>query len=402
MKKQVKIFIKKLKEQGLYQTIRAVVLKVRRGMIPWLNKDKGEADYYLQKQAENYNTKVSWVIPEPFKGSGGHRNIFRMIKQFDADGYQVKIYIYSPSGKFISNKTMKNFIGKNFFELDVDVILGTENIKPCNLLIATHWPTAYEVEKFKHICQMPYYFVQDYEPYFYEMGEKYILADNTYNLGFNHIASGRWCAHKVEQKTGRECAFFDFPIQKDIYKIDIRTVRKENAVVFFARPSMSRRCYNLGVQALEIVRNKMPECEIIFYGEEKGQYGDVRFEFTNLGSLKGPYELAGLYGNSTVGLAFSVTNPSLVPYEMMACGLPVIDIDFNDNSISYGGKQNIVLCAPEPIYIAEQIIELLTNEEKRKLLIANGLKFMQLMPTEEQVKRFVVDTMMQSLRMKDI
>ena len=37
-------------------------------------------------------------------------------------------------------------------------------------------------------------------------------------------------------------------------------------------------------------------------------------------------DLADLYRESTIGMVFSTTNPSLVPYEMMACGLPVIDL----------------------------------------------------------------------------
>ena len=37
--------------------------------------------------------------------------------------------------------------------------------------------------------------------------------------------------------------------------------------------------------------------------------------------------LADLYRRATVGVVFSATNYSLIPHEMMACGLPVVELD---------------------------------------------------------------------------
>ena len=52
-------------------------------------------------------------------------------------------------------------------------------------------------------------------------------------------------------------------------------------------------------------------------------------------------------------MVFSTTNPSLVPYEMMACGLPVIDLKTDISIYSYGDKENVVvLSEPDPKIIA--------------------------------------------------
>ena len=48
-----------------------------------------------------------------------------------------------------------------------------------------------------------------------------------------------------------------------------------------------------------------------------------------------PNALANLYRQCTVGFVLSGTNYSLVPNEMMACGLPVVDIDAEHTRVSY-------------------------------------------------------------------
>ena len=42
--------------------------------------------------------------------------------------------------------------------------------------------------------------------------------------------------------------------------------------------------------------------------------------------MASPHQLARLFCEATVGLCLSLTNYSLIPKEMLACGLPCVDL----------------------------------------------------------------------------
>lgn len=353
---------------------------------------------YLRKQMDFRHLKVAFVIPEPFEGAGGHRNIFRAARAFSQKGHEVSVYIHNPTGRFLRGSDVEKFVSKHFFDTGAQFYLGTESIKTCDLLIATQWHTAFVVQQFQHRCLLPCYFIQDFEPYFYPMGEEYVQAYSTYRFGFTPVASGKWAAQMVEKLTNKPCPYFVFPLQREIYK-EIPTIkRSECKVIFFARPQMPRRCYMLGVEALRLLNEKFPQATIVFYGADKKEYGDYGFSYEKAGLLANPKKLAELYNEATVGLCFSLTNPSLVPYEMMACGLPVVDVDFNDTSTSYGGYDCACLAEPSPKAICESIIRLLTHPEERELRRENGRRLTMQMPDESEVGEKVLDILIGELR----
>lgn len=344
---------------------------------------------YKKKNLNKESIKINWIVPEPFEASGGHRNIFRTIKYLSGFGHRLSVYIEPTSHRFTNSKDVEQFIKKNFMDLEAEVFLGTKIISQCDVLFATHWSTAYIVKKNEIKSLTQCYFIQDYEPYFYEMGYDYILAKNTYELGFQHITSGPWCTHLIEKEFNVKSSYFRFPIDRNIYYSGNISNLDNNKlkIIYFARPDMSRRCYPLGVEALKIIKGKYPECEIIFYGSEKSKYSNIPFEFTNLGILPKLSDLGNLYREANIGIVFSTTNPSLVPYEMMACGCPVIDLNVNDNQINYGSYENAMLVNPNPKDIAEGIEKLITDDKLRNKIIENGLEYCNIFPTEEEMVR---------------
>jgi glycosyltransferase involved in cell wall biosynthesis len=111
--------------------------------------------------------------------------------------------------------------------------------------------------------------------------------------------------------------------------------------------------------------------------------------------------LAEMYSNADAGMVFSTTNPSLVPYEMMACGLPVIDLDRPGNEVNYGDRRDIALLAnPLPDVMATQVIELLDSDEQRSMRSRNGLEFAASFPTEEEMARRIESLIINRLRSK--
>ena len=336
--------------------------------------------------------RIGWVIPQPFEASGGHRNIFRAIRYLSEFGHSCSIHVLPDNHRFDHGDQIRDFITEEFFDVKADEVRhGVNNISDCDILVCTYWTTAYIVKENAHKAPLHVYFLQDYEPMFFPMGTDYVRACETYRFGFYPITSGPWPLRMLEKEWGvKHGSFFRFPIDRGIYHA-AATPRNDTKkrVAYFARPDMPRRCYPLGVSALEIVKWERPDIEILFYGDKAEKFQNVPFEFTNVGMTPKIEDLGDLYRSIDVGLCFSTTNPSLVPFEMMACGVPVVDLDVNGNEVSYGGRENCMLAAASPRDIADKIYAILDDQEKADDLRRRGIEYAREFPTEIEMVRLI-------------
>lgn len=336
--------------------------------------------------------KIAWVIPQPFEASGGHRNIFRAIRYLSEFGHSCSLHVLPDNHRFSKGEQIRDFITQEFFDIKADEVHhGVDNIGECDVMVCTYWTTAYVVRDNAAKAPLKVYFLQDYEPMFFPMGTDYVRACETYRFGFYPITSGPWPLRMLEKEWGvKHGAFFRFPIDRAIYHADAVAPRNPHPrIAYFARPDMPRRCYPLGVEALKIVKAERPEVEILFYGDKSEKFQHVPFEFTNVGMTPDIADLGDLYRSCDVGLCFSTTNPSLVPFEMMACGLPVVDLDVNGNEVSYGGRENCTLAAASPRDIADKIYEVLDNPAKAADLRQRGIRYAEEFPTEIEMVRLI-------------
>jgi glycosyltransferase involved in cell wall biosynthesis len=180
---------------------------------------------------------------------------------------------------------------------------------------------------------------------------------------------------------------FQFPVDRSIYYPRVRTKANRN-LVFFAKPEMPRRCFELGVIALREFHQLRPDVEIVMFGSKHASKQSYDFPVTIREVLPTLNDLAQMYSDGDVGLVFSTTNPSLIPYEMMACGLPVIDLARADNEVNYAGRRDIALLAdPQPHIMAEQIAELIGSPAGLADRREKGLDFVNGFPSEEGMAR---------------
>ena len=129
---------------------------------------------------------------------------------------------------------------------------------------------------------------------------------------------------------------------------------------------MPRRCFELGLEMLARLHHRNPDIEIILFGSGRIDSGCVPFGHANLGLLPSVEDLAALYRNADLGIVFSTTNPSLVPYEMMACGLAVCDLDLEAAVTNYGSEENVFLLNLDPEAMADQLLNILFDEGERQ------------------------------------
>lgn len=345
-----------------------------------------------QPVAAKDKLRIGWVIPQPFEASGGHRNIFRAIRYLSEFGHSCSLHVLPDNHRFNHGDQIREFITEEFFDIMADEVHhGVNNIGECDVLVCTYWTTAYVVRDNADKAPLKVYFLQDYEPMFFPMGTDYVRACETYRFGFYPITSGPWPLRMLEKEWGiTRGSYFRFPIDRAIYHAHGRAApSSRKRIAYFARPDMPRRCYPLGVEALRIVKSERPDVEIVFYGDKSEKFQHVPFEFTNVGMTPDIADLGDLYRSADVGVCFSTTNPSLVPFEMMACGLPVVDLDVNGNEVSYGGRENCMLATASPRDIADKIYAILDDPAKADDLRHRGIAYADEFPTEIEMVRLI-------------
>ena len=325
---------------------------------------------------------ITFVVPPPFSGSGGHNKIFSIAAYLSKAGHFVKVCITNPTLDFVIQRKAAEFIQRNFRCSGFGVTIGVDSIHSCDALVATQWSTAYVVGSLRKRAAKLFYFVQDYEPLFYPMGSEYLKAANTYMMGLHHISIGQWCAEQLRTRHHAKVDWIPFPIDRGIYyKRKGLSPSKRKRIIFFARPDMPRRCFDLGIEALSLLYKKHPEVDIVLFGSSRIRSWLLRFPHENLGVLS-PSALAELYSSAYAGIAFNTTNPSMVPYEMMACECPVIDLDIPGNDINYGSKNNVQLVGIDPEEIVQGIEKLLSDVALRDMIAINGFRYVQTFPDE--------------------
>ena len=289
--------------------------------------------------------RIDWIVPGLIIGSGGHRNIFRAAYYLERIGHDVGLHFCNT---VLASDTLRDQLHTHFYPFEGEVRRHDGIMRYSDALMATHWSTVGLAQEARGLTREVMYFVQDFEPLFEPMGTGYILAENTYRQGLYCITSGPWCERVLRREFAAEADHFEFPLDRAVYFP--RPRQKDNLnVIFFARPEMPRRCYDLGIRMLRELHLLMPRLEIIMFGSKNVDPSSVGFPASFQAVVPTIGGLAQMYSDADLGIAFSTTNPSLVPYEMMACGLPVVDLGRPGNEANYADRFDIALLAnPEP------------------------------------------------------
>jgi glycosyltransferase involved in cell wall biosynthesis len=294
--------------------------------------------------------KFNWVMPPPGKGSGGHMTLFRFIKALEETGHECQIYLYSPENRATIAQVQAT-MGDSFPKLRASMKWLREDgdLESADAIFATSWETAYPVYN-SSLNAKRFYFVQDFEPYFYPVGSLSSLAENTYKFGFYGITAGRWLATKLKDEYGMETSPFDFGADSNVYHLDNTKTRKE--ILFYARPYTERRGFEMGVMALDLFHRKHPDYVINFFGYDTSDY-DLPFPYNDLGILEHE-EINKLYNRCAAGLVMSLTNMSLLPLELLSSGaIPVVNEGANNRLVS--NNKFIAFAPNDPISLASEL-----------------------------------------------
>jgi O-antigen biosynthesis protein len=194
--------------------------------------------------------------------------------------------------------------------------------------ISTLWGTAYFLLRFNQ-TKRKFYFIQDYEPLFYPAGSISAQVEASYRFGFYGIANTPTIGNIYQEQYGGKAEYFLPCVDTDIFYPNNAqsSIDPEPLTVFFyARPDHPRNGFELGAQALRILKQRLGNrVRIVAAGSLwKPRDYDLQGIVENLGLLE-YRETAELYRNCQIGLVMMFTrHPSYLPLELMASGCLVV------------------------------------------------------------------------------
>ncbi|UTI65082.1 glycosyltransferase family 4 protein [Paraconexibacter antarcticus] len=321
---------------------------------------------------------IALVIPQFRRGSGGHRTIADLVRGLETRGHALSLWLVDEEDRHRGQADaeveglFKRFFGpveaplrRLAIDDDAGVASGPGEV---DVLVATGWQTVPTVLRTPGARRRAY-LVQDHEPDFYPASMEREWAAWTYRQGLHCICASPWLAEEIRATYGASVSSFDLGVDHQRYA-PLPTHRRDDLVLFYARAVTPRRAAALGVLALDELHRRRPDLEIAFFGDARPIA--TPFPYRHLGVLA-PDHLAHAYASATVGLVLSMTNPSLVPTEMLACGLPVVDLATPAMTTTFGADGPICLTDATPVAIAQSIERLTDDLAARAALTRAGL-----------------------------
>lgn len=340
----------------------------------------------------NFPKKINRVIfylRRMLPHSGGYTSILRLGTELEKNGFNVYYAILSSKqnqedAMKCAAINLKNYQGKI---IKADSISSNEN----DIIIATYWKTVFQIKSLKGYKT---YFVQDFEPYFTVFGEEYLLTLKTYELGFHMISLGGWNKSMIEKNAyiNGKLDIIDFPFEPSEYVLKKRDYQqyknKKNFTIAAFIKTDQKRIPNV-IQSMlvnlekEFLKNGYA-LKVKYFGVDKKmklKNGE------NLGMLN-KEELANLYEEADFGICGSMTNVSLVPYEMLAKGLPLIEFEEGTYQFFFPDKTAIITNFSY-VNLYSKLIHAINNPDILELYQKNALEFLKNLSWEKTGKQFV-------------
>jgi glycosyltransferase involved in cell wall biosynthesis len=314
--------------------------------------------------------RIAVVVPAFRRASGGHSTIAHLVRGLEQLGHACSLWVEDDEGRHAGSgdRELQALFAGFFGPVAGPLRKGFGAWDGADVVIATGWQTVPRALRLWGAGARAY-LVQDHEPEFYPTSAERMWAEWTYRQGLHCICASPWLAGLVSGRYGASASSFDLGVDHASYK-PRPTSRRDELVLFYARAVTPRRAVPLGLLALAELRRRRPGVEIALFGESR----PVRCSFVrrHLGVL-GPARLAHEYASATVGLVLSLTNPSLIPQEMLACGLPVVDVASQSMVACFGPDGPVELAEPDPLALCAAIERLLDDRALRAQRARQGV-----------------------------
>jgi glycosyltransferase involved in cell wall biosynthesis len=275
--------------------------------------------------------------------------IANVIRGLERRGHACSIWIDDPDRRSGGAESFRAFFGPFAGPVHGDL----SGWRGAQVAVATGWQTVAPVLRLGG-CQARAQLLQDDEPQFYATSAERIWAEHATVLPA--ITAGPWLA-ELAQARGLAVGSFDLAIDHAVYRPRPDVSRNPSRVLFYARAATPRRGVPLGLLALAELHRRRPSVEIALYGDAAPLA--TPFPHVQLGILD-PVEVARAYAGAGAGLVLSLTNYSLAAQEMLACGLPAVELRTPSTEAAFGDSP-ILLAEPSVAALADALEQALDD-----------------------------------------
>jgi glycosyltransferase involved in cell wall biosynthesis len=325
-----------------------------------------------------------WLLPEfqhPFYGG-----IFTLLRFADylarEKGIQQRFAILgNVEASQIAAKIAQGF--PSLADFPVQTFNLYEHIKgfgETDAAVATLWPTAYFLLRYNQ-TRRKFYFIQDYEPLFYPAGSVYAQVEATYRFGFYGIANTPSIREIYTSQYGGQAAHFEPCVDTDIFYPGPNGHPESGPlkIFFYGRPGHPRNGFELGAQAMRLLKKRMGNRIHIVAAGDRWKPKDYGLDgvVENLGLLE-YQQTAELYRSCAVGLVMMFTrHPSYLPFELMASGALVVT-NYNPATTWFlKDHQNCRLSRISATCLAETLEEAIEDQAERQRITSNAVQLIR-------------------------
>lgn len=385
----------------------AIIREGKRALLSLTHGAQATADWkYISGLMEHYDVEVIsnkapgevrsvlFLLTRMVRFAGGQTSILRIGTELVKLGIQVGYGVYKSQSKeemaLCAESNLKNYQGELYTRQDVARMVKNQAEQP-DVVIASSWDTVHYVKKFNSYKM---YFVQDFEPYFYPFGDKFLMAKKTYEQGLHMVSLGDWNKKEIEKhcKTVSPIDCVEFPCERSEYphvERDYAAYSEKKRLVmavylkYYGKRLPSTIQFMLGKVKDAFEQRDGITLDIRYFGEAKSF---IPKNGVNVGMLSKD-ELQKLYAEADFGMVASLSNISLIPYEMLATGLPLIE--FEDGTFSEFFPENCAILTSlswKDLYL--QMKACLEEPVRLQLYDANASDYLATLSWEKTGRQF--------------
>lgn len=243
-----------------------------------------------------------------------------------------------------------------------------------DIFIATAWWTAYNAKELIRIQNNFYgnsfnliYFIQDFEPGFYQWSSRYSLAESTYKDEIKTTAvinsKELYDFMKIKKYPFSETYYFVPKLNQKLKEFlpKLSEIKKVNRILVYGRPSVVRNAFEIVVNSLKVFaqNENAKHWEFISLGEK---HRDIDLGNGNKLISKGKVtleEYADYLLTSKIGLSLMISpHPSYPPLEMAYFGLKTITNSYENKNLSYMHENIVNIDDLRPSIVGNKLVEL--------------------------------------------
>ncbi len=322
--------------------------------------------------AERERLRLALIIPPFSRGSGGHNTLFQILSRLERRGHTCSVWLadYHNHMREVWPAVLRHDINEFFAPIQGPVYKGFDRWQGADVAIATGWQTVHATLGLER-CRARAYIVNDHEPEFYAASTERVLAEDTYRQGLHCIAASPWLRDLLIERYGASADAFQLGVDADNY-YPRAVERRADTIVYYARHATPRRAVPIGLMALAELHRRLPDVRIVLFGTDKPLHAAFPYEHLRVLTTQ---QLARLYSEATAGLCLSLTNFSLMPKEMLACGLPCVELGGVSAESIFGSDGPLDLAPLDPGALADALERLIVDRERSERRSREGIEF---------------------------